>query len=223
MKTNPLLFAVLIAVATLLTSCGDKIVYTLIVNNSIMVQEGATTSGSITAGNGGYKIINLTPDIVKAEVEGSTITYTGISEGECDITLKDAEDKTASIHVIVGIKPVPFSNSFSAASTTEALNAYGLSLEEKKDELAGKRSFTIKASNNEKLARAGVDENYVLTSKTIRYSFEINPLNELTFQSLPFSFSVTYKGDFFTVIVKDSRAVDSNKSQLAGFYFKARK
>ncbi len=171
MKFN-FLFAVFSFAILTLTSC-DKTVYTIIAENYIFVQEGKTFTGNISAGNGGYKIINPRTDIINTEVKGSAIQYTGLSEGQCTITLKDTEGQTASIQVTVGVKPMEFTKNYLSSSLTDGLSNFGLSLEEKKDASTGVRSFTIKTSNNEKLRQGGFDENYVILSNDIKYSFEI--------------------------------------------------
>lgn len=211
-----------LAIFTLLflTSCEEKTIYTLIVETDIFVQEGKSTTHNISAGNGGYNIINPNPGIIKAEVNGSTIEYTGISEGKSIITLKDAENETVSIRVYVGIKPEEFTGNYSGDTSSDVLNEFGVSFEE----ATGTQNFTIKAKSDTKIRQlSGINEDYVILTEQMKNILKDESLTEIiTFKQLPFTFGVKHNGEYSIVIIKDIQPTDNNMKKLSGFYFQAK-
>lgn len=67
----------------------------------VSLEQGATATLSITAGNGTYTASSDNEAVATASVEDNVITITGVTAGDATITVKDAKEKTAEVAVTV--------------------------------------------------------------------------------------------------------------------------
>jgi len=106
MKQNKFLLMILVAAFAFIgfSSCSDDdddISDIKLEKNEIQVEEKATTTVKITAGNGTYTVESANEEVAKATVKDKEITISGIAIGSTTITVKDKENKTATIKVDV--------------------------------------------------------------------------------------------------------------------------
>ena len=126
----------LLACVFVMAACSDddeEIAKELTLDKTtIEVVEDASVTVTVETGNGDYQATPVATDIASATVSGSTITVTGVKEGETTIAVKDGKGKTASIKVTVVSKhTIPTAAQFvwdGAKTDLETTNNWGLAI-----------------------------------------------------------------------------------------------
>ncbi|GAB6010073.1 calycin-like domain-containing protein [Dysgonomonas reticulitermitis] len=84
------------------TACSSDDDANLVLENTeVTVELGGTATVNIKEGNGDYKVTPADATVATATVANKVITVTGVKAGETTLTVKDKENKTATLKVKV--------------------------------------------------------------------------------------------------------------------------
>lgn len=118
MKTNRYLYIAALCVAGLAFSCqkpappvepvepaAPEYLDLAVSNTSLMAQVGSAATTEVTAGNEGYHVFSLDPDVATATINGKSVSITGVSTGKTDIIVTDAGHKVVRVAFVSYLVP----------------------------------------------------------------------------------------------------------------------